>query len=672
MVCGIQGMKLMKRNLLFYLLTLCVFSIDPVRAGVPDEEQTSAPYFQVQNMENLEASGMEGFPLQSTDVEVTISGMIANVEVRQVYQNRGKETIEAIYIFPGGTRAAVHGLTLKIGDRSIEAEISERKKAKRKYEEAKSLGKTASLLEQHRTNVFQMSVANILPGDQVEAVLRYTELLKPTEKIYEFVYPTVVGPRYGGGPLDSNAQWVGNPYLEEGAEDPTDFDISVTLNSGVPIRDFRCYSHKTDIKFIDRTTASVALAGDKEGTGNRDFILRYRLADKKIESGLLLHEDTGGGENFFLMTVEPPERVSPKNLPAREYIFVIDVSGSMNGFPLDTAKELMKELIGELKPTDRFNLLVFAGGSDTFSRASVPASKANLKSALQWMDSRHAGGGTELVRALERAIAMEALEECSRSLVVISDGYVDFEREAFEVIEKNLGNANLFAFGIGGSVNRYIIEGMARVGRGEPFVVTDPKSAGKEAELFREYISSPVLTDIKIDFGDFEVYDVEPKFVPDLLADRPVTVFGKWKEKPRGEIKLTGITGDGKISRVIKVSPPKESQPALSYLWARDRISKLADYKGVGQDAELQQEITSLGLTYNLLTEFTSFVAVDEAVRRPSGHKSTPVKQALPLPKGVPASAVGGGTTPGPAVIPLLIAAFSALFGRRFLKHKNA
>ena len=661
----------MKQQIQLLLALVCMF-FSSALAGVPDEEQTLAPYFQIIENGSVGESETENFPLQSTDVKVEISGTIADVEVRQVYQNRGKHTIEALYVFPGGTGSAVHGLTLKIGDRIIEAEINERKKAKQKYEEAKSAGKTASLLEQHRPNVFQMNVANILPGDTIEAVLRYTELLKPSEKVYEFVYPTVVGPRYAGDSNASADQWGSNPFLEEGTEDPTGFNIEVRLSAGLPIQDLSCDTHPTSIEFKEASTATIALTADKIGGANRDFILRYRLADRKITSGLLLHEDPEGGENFFLMTVEPPERITPEDLPPREYVFVVDVSGSMNGFPLNTAKDLVEKLIGNLQAGDQFNILAFSGASDSYSDRMVAATEGNLESALRWMNSRKSGGGTELVTALRKAIKMGGAENASRSLVVVTDGYVSFEREAFEVIEKNLGNANLFAFGIGSSVNRYIIEGMARVGRGEPFVVTDPKHAKDQAELFRKYISTPVLTDIEVDFGDFDVYDVEPEFVPDLLADRPVTVFGKWKGKPRGKITVKGSSGEGRITRELEVVAPSAVQPALPYLWARDRIAKLADYKGSADDPELQKEITSLGLTYHLLTEYTSFVAVDETVREIAGEKTKTVKQPLPLPQGVPASAVGGGSTPGPAVIPLLLAAFSALFGRRFLKRKAA
>lgn len=646
-------------------------------AGLPEDaleaDKTLAPYFKVLHSGGPESSPTEEFPLQSTRAEVKISGVIANVEVRQVYQNRGKETIEAIYVFPGSTRAAVHGLTLKIEDRTVEAEIQERGKAKKTYEKAKSEGKTASLLEQQRPNVFQMNVANILPGDTVEAILRYTEYVVPTDKVYEFSFPTVVGPRYAGSSSGDQHQWVENPFLGEGVSDPTTFDISVTVDAGMPIQDLACDTHPTDIAYEEASRATVNLTGEKTNSGNRDFILHYRLADKAIQSGLILHEGKDEEENFFLLTVQPPKRVTPRQIPPREYIFVVDVSGSMNGFPLDTAKELMSELFSTLETTDKFNILAFAGGSEVYATHLVNATEKNRKDALRWMNGRQSGGGTELVKALERAISFQGEENVSRSVVVVTDGYVSFERDAFDLIEKNLGKANLFAFGIGSSVNRYLIDGMARVGRGEPFVVTDPKFAPEISSKLKKYIASPVLTNIELDFGDFDVYDVEPTRAPDILADRPLTVFGKWQGKPEGSIHISGTGGDGNFDQSVKVESPSTRQPALPYLWARDRIARLADYKGPqNDDPELKQQITNLGLTYGLLTEYTSFVAVDTKVRHAGSKPAKPVKQPLPLPAGVPASAVGGGGAPGPGIVPLLIVAISALFGRRIARKQRA
>jgi Ca-activated chloride channel family protein len=626
--------SIIKAIIVVTLLTPAVAAYaQPDRSG----DKTGSPYFFVQS----DDPDLDKLPLKSTDLKVNISGVIADVLVTQTYKNEGKKPLEAIYIFPASTRAAVYGMKMRIGERTITARIEKREDARREYEEAKQSGKSASLLEQQRPNVFQMNVANILPGDVIEVELRYTELLVPTDAVYEFVYPTVVGPRYTNQSAEQTRDsWIENPYLHQGESPTYTFNLALDLSAGLPIQEITCPTHKVNVAYEGPAYSTIRLDPSERYGGNRDFILRYRLSGGRIETGLLLFE--GEKENYFLLMVQPPRRISERQIPPREYIFIVDVSGSMNGFPLDVSKKFLKDLIGKLRPTDQFNVLLFAGGSSLMSEQSLPATPENIRNAINLIDRQRGGGGTELLPALKRALALSKEEGYSRTLVIATDGYVSVEVEAFDLIRENLGQANLFAFGIGSSVNRYIIEGMARAGMGEPFVITEPGEAVEKARQFRELIQEPVLTGISVDFGRFEVYDVEPPAVPDVLAERPVIVFGKWRGQPEGRIELRGTSGDqpfAEIKDVAKVKP-LQTNAALRYLWARYRIALLSDYNRLRPQDERVQEVTNLGLTYNLLTAYTSFVAIDTQVRLVDG-KPVLVKQPLPLPQGVSDLAVG-------------------------------
>ena len=609
--------------------------------GESDNDRTLSPYFLVIS----DDADTDQLPLKSTLVDVDISGVIADVHIRQVYENRGEKPLEAIYVFPASIRAAVYGMKMTIGERTIVADIRTREAARQEYEQAKQEGRSVSLLEQHRPNVFQMNVANILPSDVIEVEVLYTELLIPLDSVYEFVYPTVVGPRYSNqsaaqaGPED---RWVENPYLNEGEPAPYTFDIRVNLSAGMPIQDIVCTSHTTTINYEGKSFATVELDESENAGGNRDFICKYRLSGSSIQTGLLLYE--GVEENFFLTMMQPPQKVRADQIPPREYIFIVDVSGSMHGFPLDVTKALLKDLIGGLRVSDTFNVLLFSGGSSVLAEQSLPATKQNITHALEVIDRQRGGGGTELLPALKRALGLPSAEGRSRTVIIATDGYVSVEKESFDLIRNNLGEANMFAFGIGSSVNRYIIEGMARAGMGEPFVVTKPEEAPGIAATFRKLLANPVLTDITVSFDGFDTYDVEPLSVPDVFADRPVIVFGKWRGVPQGIIRVQGITGHEVFTKEIDVSASAmlEENSALMYLWARHRIAMLSDYTRLGPDDERTSEIISLGLMYHLLTEYTSFVAIDSQVRLPGGGSVT-VKQPLPLPQGVSPYAVGGG-----------------------------
>jgi Ca-activated chloride channel family protein len=599
------------------------------------KEGTLSPYFFVQSND----PNLDPLPLLETKVKANIAGIIAQVELTQVYKNEGKRTIEAIYVFPLGVKAAIHKMTMKIGERVIEAKIEERQQAKATYEAAKKQGKVASLLEQERPNVFQMKVANIMPKDVIEVSVHYTELLVPEEGVYEFVYPTVVGPRYGGevtAPQETDA-WVENPYLHEGEEPSYNFDIAVKINAAVSLNKLWVPSHKADIKYNSASEAVVTLSPQEKKGGNRDFIMRYMLAAEAIQGGLLLYPSSE--EKFFLLMAQPPQKIVTKDIPAREYIFIVDVSGSMHGFPLDISKALITKMIEGLREKDYFNILFFSGSSAAFSQQPQAATEENKQRAIAMLNNQQGGGGTEILAALQKVLSLGKKEGVCRSIVIATDGYVAVEKEVFDLIRQRLSQANVFAFGIGTSVNRYLIEGIAHAGEGESFVVANPGEARRIAEKFSKYISSPLLTDIKVAFEGFEAYDVEPLAIPDLFAQRPLIVYGKYKSCS-GEIKITGKTSQGDYLKEIKVAPALEDKGniALKYLWAREKISRLADYSKVGKD--VKDEVTHLGLKYALMTEYTSFVAVDTVVRD-TGETVT-VKQPLPLPQGVSDYAVGG------------------------------
>lgn len=624
------------KTLLLTLFVACSFQIKAQES--PHRNQNESPYFEVRSKQSRPGD----MPLLSTKAVANISGPIANVVVTQTYQNNGKYPIEAVYVFPASTRSAVYDMKMKIGDRVINADIQEKQKAINTYNEAKKEGKRASLLQQHRPNVFQMQVANILPGDLIEVVLKYNELLIPENQIYSFVYPTVVGPRYGGAKPNDPSSSSQLTYTNDDSTPSYDFDIEVYLNAGMPIQESISPSHKVDINYNSLTTATVALKPSDRQKGNKDFIYNYTISGDSIATGTMLYEHDD--EKFFLSMVHPPRHGTPMDRPNKEYIFVVDVSGSMYGFPIDISKKLMKSLIGNLTPKDKFNVLLFAGGSKVLANTSLSATSANLDTAFKFIDQENGGGGTELLPALERALALpNNTDDLSRTIVVVTDGYVNVERETFHTIANNLGTSNLFAFGIGSSVNRHIIEGMANAGQGEAFIITEEKYSQRAADKFEKYISNPVLTNIKVNYQGFEAYDVTPFSFPDLMAERPLYVFGKYKGNPQGKIVINGNQGPHVFNHSIDIKQNLVS-PANSpirYLWAREKIRWLDDLNTAASSKEDVESITALGLKYNLLTKYTSFVAVEELQVLANDRTTKRINQSLPLPHGVSNHAVG-------------------------------
>ena len=750
-------MKSYKRQLCFFgvLLLLAMLPVYSAHAEEEnkEEDKTGAPYFYVESTE----VNVDSFPLKKTNVIAKINGMIADIHVRQSYANEGNSPINACYVFPASTKVTVHGMQMQIGDQLITAKIKEKEEAKQEFEEAKEEGKSASLLSEERPNVFTMNIANIMPGDNVSIDLHYTELITPTDGIYQFVYPTVVGPRYVGPVLDdcgTRDEWTAMPYLPEGTEAKDQYDIHVNLSAAVPITELASSSHEISVQWDQNTKAAVSLADTSDYAGNRDFILDYKMTGQEISTGMMLN--TSEDENFFMLMVQPPERFETEDIPPREYIFVLDVSGSMSGYPLDTAKELIKKLVSDLRETDTFNLVLFSGASVQMADKSLPASLENIQRAVKMIDDQEGGGGTELAPALRDALAIPASEEVSRSIVIITDGYIYGEEEIFEIIHQHIGDADFFPFGIGRGVNRYLIEGIAKTGQGEPFVVTQKEEASDTAERFKTYIQSPVLTDIQVKFDGFYVYDVEPSVLPTLFAQRPIVLLGKWRGEPAGSVQITGKTGSSDYVQTISIDnsaavrmvnsklpnqktaqinsaemkaaadlfgvnaaavndrfsnnqPSKPSEVSgvntvldingavqssaksdnqlvlavsmesevLSYLWAQKRIERLTDYGLSNDNPDVKAEVTRLGLTYSMLTPYTSFIAVTETVRNPDKN-SKDVKQPLSLPLEVSNFALGGylfGSEPGELMMAaalVLILLLQLPCVRRLLRKKTA
>lgn len=671
-------MKRRNRQLCIILAGLLILMSCPVTvyAGREEAEQekdvTLAPYFLVEGTD----SSTDSFPLKGTEVTANVNGTIAEIHVTQRYANEGENPINAKYVFPASTRVVVHGMTMTVGNHMVRAQIKEKEEAKQVYEEAKSEGKNASLLEEQRANVFTMDVANIMPGDEIAIELTYTELIEPEEGLYQFVFPTVVGPRYSGQVTEEEAEadaWVESPYLAEGAPVESTYDITVNLSTGVPIADLACGTHEIKVEQEQETSARVTLADPKNFAGDRDFILGYRLKGEVMNSGLMLYE--GEKENFFQLTVQPPERYEPEDILPREYIFALDVSGSMDGYALDTAKKLISSLVSGLRETDRFNVILFSDTVWTLAPNSLEAVKPNIESALQLIEDQKGGGGTELLSALLTAYHIPKEEDTARTVVMITDGYISDEKEIFDHIRENLGDASYFAFGIGSSVNRYLIEGIAAAGMGEDFVVTEESEAGEAAERFRTYVEAPLLTDIQVEFDGMEVYGTEPSGIPALYASRPIVIYGKWRGEPGGTVRITGKRGGEDFAEEIPVteeciSPENE---AIQYLWARKRVEMLTDYSSKTGD-QVKKEVTSIGLKYSMVTPYTSFVAVVEEIRNPEGD-SKDVNQPNKLPFGVSGLAVGGGymtgAEPGGMLPGLLLAAAILLRTAYYRKRKQ-
>lgn len=620
------------RKVLFLLwISVCAFS-------ALGQETTEGSLY----ARTTKGSDLGACALKNTAVNVDISGFVARVRVVQEFQNPFSEPIEAIYKFPLSQNGAVDEMTMTIGTRTIRGKMLKREEARKVYETARNEGRAASLLDQERPNIFTQSVANIMPGESIKIEISYVETLKYEAGEYEFVFPMTVGPRYIPGSV-KDASKIAPPVATTRAGH--DISMNVNLNAGVPVESIRSVSHDIDQVNLTANSSRLNIRGEKT-IPNKDFILRYDVSGKRLEDAVLTHRDARGG--FFTLVLQPPHFPAPEDRTPKEIVFVLDTSGSMSGFPIDKAKEAMKLSLEGLYPEDTFNLITFAGDTSVLFEEPVPATQANIELAQKFLESRQGGGGTEMMKAIQAALDPSDSKEHLRIVCFMTDGYIGNENEIVAEIQKH-SKARIFSFGIGSSVNRHLLDKMAEAGRGEAEYVTLDEDGSKAAKKFYERVRTPMLTDISIEWNGMPVADTYPSKIPDLFSAKPVVIKGRYTGAASGKIKLIGKVGGQHYEREIAVNLP-DKEPAndsIASLWARQRVDELTAESLNSKDAaRVNKQITNLGLEFGLMTNFTSFVAVEDKIVNRNGKPVT-VEVPVELPSGVSEEFVIDGVEKG-------------------------
>lgn len=606
---------------------------------------------------------MIGFPLRHTRVDIDVAGSMTKTTLEQTFANPFDHPVEAVYVFPLGDDAAVCGYRIAIGDRLIHGTIQTRAEARRRYQQARQEGKTAGLVEQTKANVFTQKLANLAPGEPVRVQLDLVELIEPAGGLYQIVFPTVVGPRYlpagrrGRRPVGARpAGTPGDPaitsvaYHRPGAQSNPALEVLVHLDAGVPVGEPESPSHHITTRRTGDTSFEVRLA-DEAAHCDRDFILRYR-PDTKTHVGLLAHRD--GGQGTFVLLVQPKQKYRTGDIAPREVIVLIDRSGSMQGVPLAQAKAVARGILDTLTERDVFNLLAFSDGVDAMGPQPVTGDEQGRARGHVWLDSLTAGGGTELERGVLRSLARQPGADRIRMVYMLSDGFVGNDDVILGAVQRAGGRSRgddrplawrLFPVGIGSAPNRYLIDRLAEVGRGYPSYLTGREEPDEVLQTLLRRSAYPYLTDISIDWGDLEVSAVTPAVLPDVYAGLPLVVAGRYRKPGEAVLKLSATAAGRRIAIDLPVRlPARADRPAVAHLWARKRIHALMARSYGHVDKKTEQVITDLGLAHGLVTDFTSYVAVDETRVVDASGRARTVVQTAPMPEGVNFdTAVGGG-----------------------------
>lgn len=587
------------------------------------------------------------FPLRSIDVTTRVSGPVAYVKVHQVFGNGNKVPVEAVYLFPLPHKAAVRDMAIRTHERVIRAVIQRRDDARRTYEDASRRGKQASLLEQQRDDVFTQSVANIMPGDTIGVDIELVVPLVHADGWTEFAFPTVVGPRFCPPGKVPDMGKIGAPRLPTGMAPPQKLTMNVKLDAGFPVQALESPTHclrtegKQDAESIWHGPVSVSL---KPGgvIPNRDFVLRWKTRQEQSSATVLADgEETDG---HFLVELQPPAIPGDENSTAKELVFLVDQSGSMDGAPLDLVKQAMRKALENMEPRDRFQIIGFSSTAQFFAQAPVPATKSNIKSGIAWVNALDANGGTMMLEGLHAAFAVPVNKQSLRIIAMMTDGYIGNEQEITAYVAKEMDeNTRAFGFGVGSSVNRSFLADFAKAGKGHTEFVTLDEQPDSAVERFHNKIRRPILTGITFSWSGVEASSVLPNPVPDLFDGDGLVITGKYAKAASGTLTIKGKVAGRKVSMDVPVDFRKaESKPEIGSLWARARIAQLQGAENEYLPADSIEALTQVALRYRLMSRYTSFVAVDEQVVN-KGGKQEKVDVPLPLPDGVKESALGGG-----------------------------
>lgn len=596
------------------------------------------------------------FPLKHTSVYAQISGFLAQVEVKQHFHNPHKEKIEAVYVFPLPENSAVNEMIMVVGTRNIYGEIHKRIEARQIYEQAKAAGKRTALLEQERPNIFTQSVANIQPGEEIVITIRYVQALKYDRGVYRYVFPMVVGPRFiPGAPTgkkgtgwaeDTNdvpdASRITPPVLKPGRRSGHDISLTVVLDAGLSIEDLNSKSHDIELTDEDVGKATVSIM-QQDTIPNKDFILEYRVAEDKPRSAYLTHFSQQGG--YLLLMIQPSLESVTQNLEPKEIFFVVDCSGSMSGYPIQKVKEAMYHCIQGISPDDTFQIIRFSSNASAFSPKPVPATRLHKDEALDYIQALHGSGGTMMIEGIKACLDYPKNPERQRIVFFMTDGFIGNDSQILAAVKEKVGTTRLFSFGVGSSPNRSLLERMAELGRGTAQYIRQDQDAQPVITDMLSRISKPYLTDVQINWAGLSVTDVFPNPIPDLYSAQPLILFARYDVAGQAGITLTGTINGQPYEEQVWIALPNwnPDNGSLASVWAREKIKYLMLKQLGGRIKGIEEEVTNLALEYNLMSQYTSFVAVDEVI--PEGSDTTlprTIAIPVPMPDGVSFTGVFG------------------------------
>jgi len=581
--------------------------------------------------------GLIPLPALDVRVELNVNGVLLGGRVTQRFRNPTTETIEAVYAFPLPERAAVHRMEMRIGERTIRSVIREKEQARRTYEAARSSGRKTALVDRHRPNLFTTSAANINPGETVSIVLEYLDEADFEDGSYYLAFPLAYLPRYAPANYLSGVDEPEREALlgchDSAAPSVPEATIEVRLRPGIELAHLDSVSHAI-VRRDEGDTILVRTANERV-PASRDFRLRWTPKLSELPRPSILFEDRADGRYAMLMLYPPiPGSQAGLGLPT-ETLFIVDVSSSMRGPSIEQARLALAAALYRLRPDDRFNILKFNDGQRSWRPDFVYADEATVDEAHEWVRGLRATGGTSIHPALVRGLQLMGASSSSHAqrIIFLTDGAVANEEQVYSTITAELGSARLHAIGIGPAPNSYLMRKMARFGRGICRFVASADDAENRIDAFFERLDRPVMTDLTLEWAGLVIDEAYPARLPDLHAGEPLVLVGRVDPADDTPVRLVGHTRVGWVETEALPAAITRHGSGIAIRWARSRVEALMDSLHEGtQPTDVREAVIDVALEFDLVTKYTSLVAVEQG---PTAFgEPRPVRLAASLPQG--------------------------------------
>ncbi|NLW51520.1 MAG: VWA domain-containing protein [Candidatus Brocadiaceae bacterium] len=545
-----------------------------------------------------EDSTLPPLAIQNHRVHVTVEGPVAVTRVSQRFLNSTNRRLEATYIFPIPRDAAVTDFAMFINGKRQSGEVVEAGRARQIYQDIVRRLRDPGLLEYMDSGLLRMRVFPIEPNSATEVEVSYTHALPFESGVYEYTFPLKTGER-------------SSKVLE-------DFTLSVEIASDRPIKSV--YSPTHDVG-VTRKDDYHALAGFEQ-TGARldtDFTLFYTVGEEDFGLNLLTHRRPGQ-DGYFALMIAPRVAVDASGVMPKDVCFAIDVSGSMQEQNrIESARQAVAFCLNALNPGDRFALVTFSTGVETYGDGLTDATPEAVAKAVEFVRGLEARGGTDLCEAVLRALKMTPQGDRPYLIVLATDGKPTVgvtapEKIVTSVAEANRANVRVFPFGIAEDLNVVLLDRIAETTRGYSDYVAPGREIETKISTFFRKVSHPVLSNLELSFGGLKVSDMYPQMPPDLFRGSQVVAFGRYSGEGDVAVQLTGAVGADRRTFAYDATFPAEDPAGafLPQLWARRKIGYLLDQIRLhGQTDELTDEVVRLGREYGIATPYTSYLILE-------------------------------------------------------------